>query len=303
MSDRVARPLARRLAALGPALLLLVLPALARAQDSEEFAPQNEFRLDPWVPIDVFGIDLSITKGVLYLVLAGAATCGTMVWIAGRMQAKPNRVQTAVEAAYDLTANTITRQNMDSTMAKRWFPFIATLFFFIWFSNMIGYLPLPTNTEHPAFDLFGIPIPSFAIYAATANLSIPLALALVVWLSYHIEGIRAKGLVRYVKGWVPSGVSGPVVFLVAPIEVISQMVRLISLSARLFANMLAGHMLILIMAGGMAVLLGSAIVGVATLPIGVAFYIFEVGLVASLQAFIFALLASIYLGEAVAEEH
>jgi F-type H+-transporting ATPase subunit a len=109
--------------------------------------------------------------------------------------------------------------------------------------------------------------------------------------------------VRYVKGWVPSGVSGPVVFLVAPIEVISQMVRLISLSARLFANMLAGHMLILVMAGGMAVLLGSTIIGVVTLPIATAFYIFEVGLVASLQAFIFALLAAIYLGEAVAEEH
>lgn len=294
---------ARRLAAtLLPVLMLLVGPAAALAAEEEEFKPQNEFRLDPWVDLDFGWIDLSLNKAVLYLFLAAAATCGIMLYIARRMEARPNRVQTAVEVAYDLTSNTITRGNMDARMAKRWFPFIATLFFFIWFSNMIGYLPLPTNTEHPV-SVLGIEIPAFAIYAATANLSIPLALALVVWLAYHFEGIRAKGLVRYVKGWVPSGVSGPVVLLVAPIEVISQFVRLISLSARLFANMLAGHMLILIMAGGMAVLLGSAIVGVVTLPIGIAFYIFEVGLVASLQAFIFALLASIYLGEAVAEEH
>ena len=290
------------LASVSPVVLALALPAAALAAEEEEFAPQNEFRLDPWIPIEIFGIDLSITKAVAYLVLAAAATCGIMLYIAGRMQAKPNRVQTAVELAYDLASNTITRGNMDARMAKKWFAFIATLFFFIWFNNMIGYIPLPFNTEHP-IEVFGLSIPTFALYAATANLSVPLALALVVWIAYHVEGIRAKGVVRYLKGWVPSGVSGPIVFLVAPIEVISQFVRLISLSARLFANMLAGHMLILVMAGGMAVLLSSTLVGLVTLPIATAFYIFEVGLVASLQAFIFALLAAIYLGEAVAEEH
>jgi F-type H+-transporting ATPase subunit a len=297
----VSRP-RRLLGGLSPAVLVLALPLGARAAEEEEFAPQNEFRLDPWIPIEVFGIDLSINKAVLYLVLASAATCGLMVWIGRRMQARPNRVQTAVELAYDLASNTITRGNMDARMASRWFAFLATLFFFIWFNNMIGYLPLPTGTEHP-IEVLGIEIPTFALYSATANFSVPLALALVVWISYHVEGVRAKGFARYIKGWIPSGVSGPIVFLVAPIEVISQLVRLISLSARLFANMLAGHMLILVMAGGMAVLLGSAIIGVVTLPVATAFYIFEVGLVASLQAFIFALLAAIYLGEAVAEEH
>ncbi len=291
----------RLLTACSPLVLLLAAPIAARAAEGE-FKPQNEFKLEPWIPIQVFGIDLSINKLVLYLVLAALLTCGVMLYIANRMQARPNRVQTAVEAAYDLTSNTITRGNMDARMSRRWFSFIATLFFFIWFSNMIGFIPLPTGTEHPVHVL-GLEIPAFVLYAATANLSTPLALALVVWLAYHIEGIRAKGFVGYIKGWVPSGVSGPVVFLVAPIEVISQFVRLISLSARLFANMLAGHMLILVMAGGMAVLLGSAVVGIFTLPIATAFYIFEVGLVASLQAFIFALLAAIYLGEAVAEEH
>ena len=85
----------------------------------------------------------------------------------------------AVELAYDLTRNNITRGNIpDEKLARRWFPYLAGLFFFIWFSNMLGYLPLPTNTEHKV-DIFGLEVPTFAIYAATANISIPLVLALV----------------------------------------------------------------------------------------------------------------------------
>ncbi len=207
---------------LGGLIVLAILVNLVAPSEgkNEEFQPQNEFKLDPWLELKLGPFDMSLNKAVLYLVLAALATCGTMVYIARRMQDKPNRVQTAVEMAYDLASNTITRDNMDSRMANRWFPFIGTLFLFIWFSNMIGYIPLPTNSEHPVAVL-GIEIPSFALYAATANFSVPLALTLVVWLSYHYEGIRAKGFVRYFKGWVPSGVSGPVVALVAPIEVIS----------------------------------------------------------------------------------
>ena len=147
---------------------------------NDEFQPQNEFFLDPWITIDIAGIDLSINKAVLYLVLATVATIGSMTYIANRMQREPNKVQMAVELSYDLTRKNITGDNLDEKMSLRWFPFLATLFFFIWFSNMIGYLPLPTNTEHP-IDVFGVEIPAFALYAATANLSIPLVLTLVVW--------------------------------------------------------------------------------------------------------------------------
>jgi F-type H+-transporting ATPase subunit a len=207
-----------------------------------------------------------------------------------------------VEAAYDLANNTITRDNMNARMAGKWFAFCSTLFFFLWFSNIIGFIPLPVSTEHEV-NIFGAHLPTFSLYAATANLSVPLVLTLVVWFSYHIEGIRKHGPISYIKSWVPAGVTGPVAIPVFMIEALSQFVRLVSLSVRLFANMLAGHLLILITAGGMAVLLGIAVVGVLTLPIGVAFYIFEAGLVASLQAFIFAILSAIYLGEAVAESH
>jgi F-type H+-transporting ATPase subunit a len=303
-----ARTPARLLALLAPLALLLANPASALAlQVNENFKPQNEFKLDPWISIHVGGLDLSINKAVFYLIVACALTCITMVWIARRMQARPNRVQTAVEAAYALMRDNITRGNMSDDMARKWFPFIGTIFLFIWFSNMIGYLPLPTNTEHTV-NVFGAHIPSLALYAATANLSIPLALTLVVWFSYHVEGVRAKGPVGYLKSWVPAGVEGPAAVPIFFIEVISHFVRVVSLSVRLFANILAGHLLILFMGGGLVVLLnlavvGSVVLGVLTGTMAIAFFIFEVGLVATLQAFIFATLTAIYLGGAVAESH
>ena len=273
--------------------------------ENKSFQPQNEFKLEPWIHLKVFGIDMSITKAVLYLFLASAATIGTMLWISKRMAEKPNRVQTAVELAYDLTKNNITGTNLDGKYALRWFPFIATLFFWIWFSNMLGYLPLPTNSEH-TFSLFGLEIPSFAIYAATANISIPLVLTLVVWLSYHAEGVKDKGFFGYLKSWLPGGIEDmnfAFKAFVFVIECISHFVRLISLSVRLFANILAGHLLLLFMGGGLAVLLGIAALGAVTFPAAMVFFIFEVGLVATLQAFIFATLTSIYIGGAVAESH
>jgi F-type H+-transporting ATPase subunit a len=265
------------------------------------FKPQNEFKLEPWIKLKAGPVDLSITKAVLYLALASAATIWSMVYIAKRMTDKPNRVQTAVEAAYALMRDNITGGNMDKRMAAKWFPFIGALFLFIWFSNMIGYIPLPTS--HEKVNVFGLHLPAFALYAATANLSVPLVLTLVVWFSYHVEGIRAKGFRGYLKSWIPSGVEGPAAIPIFMIEVISQFVRIVSLSVRLFANILAGHLLILFMGGGLIVLLGLAALGFLTVPMAVAFFIFEVGLVATLQAFIFATLTSIYLGGAVADDH
>jgi F-type H+-transporting ATPase subunit a len=269
---------------------------------NEEFQPQNEFQLTPWIEIKIGPLDLSITRAVFYLLLAAILTTATMVYIARRMAQKPNRVQTAVEAAYDLTFNNIVRGNMNPKMSLKWFPFVATLFFFIWWSNMIGYIPLPTNT-HEHFDVFGLQIPAFAIYAATANISIPLTLSLMVWISYHVEGVRAKGVIGYLKSWIPAGVDGAARVPIFFIEVISHFVRLISLSVRLFANLLAGHLLILFMGGGLVVILGLAALGVVTLAVAVLFFMFEVVLIATLQAFIFATLTAIYLGEAVAESH
>jgi F-type H+-transporting ATPase subunit a len=289
---------------LGITIILVVVAG--NAGENEEFQPQNEFKLDPWIEIKIGGVDLSITKAVFYLALASGATIGVMTYIARRMQREPNRVQMAVELAYDLTRNNITRGNIpDDRLATKWFPYLAGLFFFIWFSNVLGYLPLPTNTEHKV-NILGLELPTLAIYAATANISIPLALALVSVGVYHLEGVRAKGLFGYLKSWLPPGLESMNLFgraLIFAIEAISQMVRLISLSVRLFANILAGHLLILFMAGGLAVLLGLAALGWLTFPLAFAFFVFELGLVATLQAFIFSTLTAIYIGGATAEAH
>jgi F-type H+-transporting ATPase subunit a len=267
--------------------------------DNNEFKPQNEFKLDTWVNLGPFDIN----KAVLYLFIASVLTVGTMLFVSRRMQARPNKVQTAVEWIYTAMRDNITRGNMDDAMARKWFPFIATLFLFIWFSNLIGYIPLPTNT-HEKVDIFGAQIPSFALYAATANLSVPLVLALVVFIAYNVEGVRAKGVGGYLKSLIPGGIDNPgMKAFVFVLEFLSNFMRLISLSVRLFANILAGHLIILFMAGGLAVLLGIEALGVVIIPAGIAIFLFEVGLVATLQAFIFATLTAIYLGGAVAEHH
>jgi F-type H+-transporting ATPase subunit a len=284
-------------------LTIAVYAIFGKEPKNEDFKPQEEFKLDAWISIKIGGLDLSINRAVLYLFLAAGLTVFAMTYIANRMQDKPNRTQTAVEAAFILMRDNITKGNMDARMASRWFAFIGSLFLFIWFSNMIGYLPLPTNT-HENINIFGAEIPAFAIYAATANISIPLVLTLFVWFAYHVEGIRAQGVIPYFKSWIPAGTpGGPMKVGIFVIEIISQFVRVISLSVRLFANILAGHLLILFMAGGLVVILGAAWIGVLTLPLAIAFYIFEVGLVATLQAFIFATLTSIYFGGATAAHH
>jgi F-type H+-transporting ATPase subunit a len=287
----------------GTTILLLVV---AGSQGkNEEFKPQNEFKLDNWIPIHIGPADMSINKAVVYLFLASALTIFTMVYIARRMQMKPNRVQAAVEVAYNMTKTNIAGANLRGSYATKWFPFLATLFFFIAFTNIIGYLPLPTNTEHE-ISIFGLSIPSFAIYAASANISFSLSLTLVVWFSYHVEGIRAKGLFKYLGSFLPAGLEdmNPVgKALIFVIEVLSQFMRLVSLSVRLFANILAGHLLLLFMGGGLAVLLGLSALGVLTFPLAFVFFILEVGLIATLQAFIFATLSAIYIGGAVAESH
>jgi F-type H+-transporting ATPase subunit a len=291
----------------GVYLLVIILLAVlfGNAGKNDEFQPQNEFKLPAWVNIKVFGIDLSVNRAVLYLFLGTVLTIVTMTWIARRMQQKPNRVQMAVETAYDLTRDNIVGQNLEGKYATKWFPFCATLFFFIWFANMMGYIPLPTNTEETV-NIFGLAVPTFSLYAATANISIPLMLTIMVWFSYNIEGIRTHGFFGYFKTWLPPGLEDMNPFgkaAIFMIEVISHFVRLISLSVRLFANVLAGHLLILFMAGGLAVLLGLAALGALTFPMAFAFYIFEVVLIATLQAFIFSILTAIYLGGATSASH
>jgi F-type H+-transporting ATPase subunit a len=271
--------------------------AFGSGKKNNNFLPQNEFQIVTWAHL--FG-PINFNKAVLYLLLAGAITVAAMVFVARRMQLRPNRVQAAVELGYSICKQQIAGDNMDEDMARKWFPLIATLFFFILVSNLLGYIPLPVNTGEEV-HVFGTSLPTFQLYAATTNISFPLVLALVVYIAFNAEGVRAQGPVGYVKSLIPAGVGGAMLVLIFPIEILSNILRLLSLTIRLWANLLAGHMLIGFMSGWLAVILGVKFLAWALLPFGVVIYMFEAVLIAGLQAFIFAILAAIYLGSAVSE--
>ena len=278
--------------------LALALPAPAAAKG--EFHPEEEFELHPWIPIHIGPLDLSINKAVAYLLLGALVTMLLGIFLMRfRIGVEPGTRQTLGEQIYDVAQTQIAEQGLPSKAVGLWFPYVASLFLFIWVVNMLGFIPLPLSDEK--FELFGVELPTLGIYAATASLSVTLALALMSFVFTHVEGIRFNGPIRYFKSWIPDA-PAPALALIVPIEILSQFMRLISLSVRLFANMLAGHMLILVMIGLMFVLETVAL-AVVSVPVATAFYLFEVLIVVSIQAFIFAALSAIYIGSAIEPEH
>jgi F-type H+-transporting ATPase subunit a len=268
---------------------------------AEEFQPQHEFELDAWVPLELGPIDLSINKAVVYLWVGAIATIMFGIWVMRfGLSLRPTRRQTTGEALYDLLQTQIAESSLPSKAIGRWFPYVASLFLFIWMLNMIGFVPLPISSE--TFDVGGLDLPTWGIYAATANLSVTLALAFITFTATHVEGLRYNGPTAYFKSWVPTGVPKGLLPLIVPLEIISQFMRLISLSVRLFANMLAGHMLILVMIG-LIFIFGNLALAIIAVPVATAVYLFEVVIVVTIQAFVFALLSAIYIGGAIEPEH
>ena len=268
---------------------------------TEDFQPQHEFQLDPWIPLELGPVDLSVNKAVVYLWLGAIVTILFGIWVMRfGLSLRPSRRQTTGEGLYELLQGQIAEGNLPSKAIGRWFPYVASLFLFIWMLNMIGFIPLPISSEK--FEVAGVELPTWGIYAATANLSVTLALALITFLATHVEGIRYNGPARYFKSWIPAGAPKGLLGLIVPLEVISQFMRLISLSVRLFANMLAGHMLILVMLG-LIFIFGNLALAIISIPVATAVYLFEVVIVVTIQAFVFALLSAIYIGGAIEPEH
>jgi F-type H+-transporting ATPase subunit a len=279
--------------------LALLAPQVALAQE-EEFDPSHEFEQHAWIPIHIGPLDLSITKAVAYLMLGSVITMaigiGLMRW---RTSVRPDRRQSAGEMIYDIAQTQVAEQGLPTKAIARWFPYVATLLLFIFVVNLLGFIPLPLSDE--TFELFGVELPTLGIYAATSSLSVTLALALMSWVFTHVEGIRANGAVKYFKSWIPD-VPKAMYPLIVPLEVLGQFMRLISLSVRLYANMLAGHMLILTFIGLMFVL-ETVLLAPLVVPAATAFYLFEVVIVVGIQAYIFAALSAIYIGSAIEPEH
>ena len=281
-------------------LSVLVLAAPANAFAAEEFDPEKEFQLNPWVKLKAGRIDLSINKAVAYLWLATLVTIGFgILFMRVRLRVDPDRRQTVGEQIYEVAQTQIAEQGLPTKAIGMWFPYCASLLLFIWVINMLGFIPLPLSSEK--FHIGGLAIPEFGIYAATASLSVTLALSAMTFVFTHIEGIRFNGVIGYLKSLIPD-VPRAIFPFIALIEVISIFMRLISLSVRLFANMLAGHMLILVMIG-LIFVIHTPPWRFFGLPAAILFYLFEVIIVVSIQAFIFAALSAIYIGSAIEPEH
>jgi len=285
-------------------LLALTLPSLAFAQsgdDETKFDPSHEWELQTWGPeLKIGPIDMSINKAVAYLILG--TVCSILLGIV-LMRVKPgrgpNRRQALGETIYEVAQVQVAEQGLPTKAISRWFPYVATLMVFIWTINILGFIPLPLSDER--WHVGGIGIPTFAIFAATSTLSVTLALALMTWVFTHIEGIRENGTWAYFKSWIPD-VPKAMLPLIIPLEILGQFMRLISLSIRLYANMLAGHMLILTFIG-LIFVLENVFLAVIAVPAATAFYLFEVVIVVSIQAYIFAALSAIYIGSAIEPEH
>jgi F-type H+-transporting ATPase subunit a len=270
--------------------LALVAPADALARGV--FDPTREFELHEWVPIHLGPLNLSITKAVVYLFLGTALTIlFGLVFMRGKTL---NRRQTVGEQIYEIAQTQVAEQGLPSKAIGRWFPYVASLMLFIFVVNLLGFIPLPLTGE----TWHGIPV--FGIYAATSSLSVTLALAILTFFFTHYEGIRWNGPVRYFKSWIPEAPK-PLLALIVPLEVLGQFMRLISLSVRLFANMLAGHILILTFIGLIFIL--QSLLLAPVIVFATAFYLFEVVIVVGIQAFIFAALSAIYIGSAIEPEH
>jgi F-type H+-transporting ATPase subunit a len=279
----------------------LLAPQVALAQEGEEeFDPSREFEQHEWIPIHVGPLDLSITKAVAYLILGSVLTMALgIVLMRWRTSVYPERRQSAGEIIYDIAQTNVAEQGLPHQAIARWFPYVASLLLFIFTVNLLGFIPLPLSDE--TFTIFGIELPTLGIYAATSSLSVTLALALMSFVFTHVEGIRANGAVKYFKSWIPE-VPKAMYPLIVPLEVLGQFMRLISLSVRLYANMLAGHMLILTFLGLMFVL-ETVVLAPLVVPAATAFYLFEVVIVVGIQAYIFAALSAIYIGSAIEPDH
>jgi len=291
--------------------LALVLPSVALAQEGEEEDKgafiSEEWELHEWIPIHLGPIDMSINKAVAYLLLGALCSCLIgIVFMRVKVGRDPTRRQALGETIYEVAQVSVAEQGLPTQAIGRWFPYVASLMVFIWTVNMLGFIPLPLSDE--TVTIAGVELPTLAIFAATSTLSVTLALALMTFMFTHVEGVRANGARKYFASWMPAGMPRfsikwaiPLTFLYV-LEILGQFMRLISLSVRLYANMLAGHMLILTFVG-LIIVLENVFLAIVAVPAAAIFYLFEVVIVVSIQAYIFAALSAIYIGSAIEPEH
>ncbi len=240
-------------------------------------SPLAQFEIKRLVPMDVGGLDVSFTNASLFMVIAIAAIT---LFLTLSMRSKalvPGRMQSIAELSYEFIANMV-KDNVGSE-GRKYFPFIFTLFMFVLFCNLLGMIPYT--------------------FTVTSQIIVTFALAALVFIGVTLIGIIKHGF-KFLTFFVPSGVPFALLIILVPIEIISYFVRPISLSVRLFANMLAGHTLLKVFGGfvvGLGLYLGWLPLGFIVVLTGLEF------LVAFLQAYVFAILSCLYLNDALHLHH
>jgi F-type H+-transporting ATPase subunit a len=271
-------------------LVALAVLAIIPGGSKQEFEVAKEFELEPLIKLPSIGpVDLSITKAVVYLWLAAAVLIVLAIVVSRNIKTVPTRFQFAMETIYQLAREGIVGSVMKSGQ-DTWFPFIAGAFVFVLVSNILGLIPLPFAEHH-----------QFGFYAATANLYVTLGLALFTFVFTHYAGVKKNGAVNYFKGWAPASAPPVLKQLIFGIHAVSEVFRLVSLSVRLFANMLAGHAILGVFFA-MALIFQSYLAALILQGGSVLIYLFEI-FVAFIQAFIFAILSAVYIGGALDQEH
>jgi F-type H+-transporting ATPase subunit a len=251
---------------------------------AEAHSPLEQFQIQRLIPVNIGGVDVSFTNSSLWMIIVLASV---VIFLLAGMRNRalvPGRWQSMAELSYEFVANMV-RENSGSG-GRPYFPFIFTLFMFVLFSNLFGMIPY-----------------SFTV---TSHIIVTFAMALVVFIGVTIIGFAKHGP-RFLSLFVPSGCPIWLLPLVVTIEVISYFVRPISLSVRLFANMMAGHTMLKVFAGfvislasGLGVVGG--VIGIAPILLIAALTGLEIG-IAMLQAYVFALLSCIYLNDALHPHH
>lgn len=244
--------------------------------------PIHQFAIEPIIAWHPFGIDVSFTNASLFMIFVVAAVCFLMFVGTSERSIVPGRLQSAAEMSYEFVASTV--RLTGGTDGMQFFPLIFTIFMFVLFCNLFGLLPF-----------------SFSI---TSQIAVTFALAIMVILLVIGIGLYRHGL-HFLKVFVPSGVTPILLPFIVLVEVVSFATRPVSLSVRLFANMLAGHITLKVMAGFVATLLGAGLAAIiAPIPLvaTVVLMAFEL-LVAVLQAYVFAILSCVYLNDAIHPGH
>jgi F-type H+-transporting ATPase subunit a len=239
--------------------------------------PMEQFHIVRYVPLKIFGVDVSFTNSSLWMVMALALIAGFLFFSMRGASLVPNRVQSVGEVCYEFVANMV--RDSAGHEGMKYFPVIFTIFVFVLALNVLGMIPLP----------------GLGNFTVTSHLIVTFGLAAFVWIGVTLIGIAKHGL-HFFKLFVPSGVPLWLLPLITPIEIISYFTRVVSLSVRLFANMMAGHTMLAVF--------GSFVVGLGLLGgwVPLLFMVFIMGLeilVAFLQAYVFAVLSSIYLNDAL----